>query len=61
MNSKAWYTSKELWLVFLGVANYFLNRWSLPSFEPTPEFYTSLVVVLGVLRAFFTEARIAWK
>jgi len=60
MNKKFW-KSKELWLVSLGLVNYGLNYFSLPSFEPSPEFYAALLLVLGVLRVWFTEAKLSWK
>lgn len=58
MNKKIWYKSKEVWVVGLGILNAVLNHFGLPSFNPTPEFYSSLLVVIGVLRTFFTESRL---
>ena len=54
--TKSIFTSKEIWLVALGILNYILNKLGLPSFDPTPEFYSALLLVLGALRIWWTNA-----
>ena len=58
---KSFLTSKELWLVALAILNIVLNQFGLPSFEPTPEFYGAVLVVVFVLRGWFTKAGIKWS
>ena len=60
-NTKIWYQSKEMWIVMLGILNYLLAKFGLPSFEPTAEFYGSLMVVMGALRAYWTSSRLVWS
>mgnify|MGYP001605022565 CR=1 FL=1 len=56
METKSVFLSKEVWVIFLGVLNVVFNKIGLPSFEPTPEFYTAVLMVIGVLRVWFTKA-----
>ena len=58
---KPFWESRELWVVFLGLVNFGLNRFGLPSFEPTPEFHAALLVVIGGLRAFFTKTAVKFR
>jgi hypothetical protein len=58
---KMWYDSKEIWVAVFGIGNYLLNYFGLPSFEPTPAFYTALITVLGALRLWFTESKLALR
>ena len=61
MKVKAWYTSKEIWVAIFGVVNYFLNWLGWPSFEPTAEFYGALVIVMGAIRAYWTDSKLGWS
>lgn len=61
MNTKPFWTSKELWLVGIGVANYLLNSFGYPSFEPTPEIYTALLVLIAAVRGWLTQSGIRWS
>ena len=59
-SGKRWYESREIWVVVLYLVNFGLNQFGLSPFEPTAEFNAGVVVVLGVLRGWFTSARIEW-
>jgi len=59
MSSIMWYQSKEMWIVIVGIVNYILNQFGLPSFDPTPEFYGALLVIVGAIRLWFTKKPIA--
>ena len=59
--TKPFWTSKELWLVAIGVLNFAFDKIGWPSIEPTPELYASLLVLIGVVRAWFTNAGVRWS
>lgn len=59
--TKVWYTSKEIWVVGLGLLNLLLNWFKLPSIDPSPEFYAAIMLIVGILRTWFTDARLVWK
>ena len=61
MKTKAFWTSKELWLVFLALTNLALNKYGLRSFEPTQEFYGAVLLIIGTLRVWFTDSRLTLK
>ena len=48
-------------MVFLALLNTALNYFGLPSFDPSPEFYGAVLVVVGVLRGFYTNSVLAWS
>lgn len=61
MESKPWYESKELLVLFAGLLNTILNKYGLPSFELTPEFVGALVLVVATFRAFFTKTKVSFR
>ncbi len=61
MESKVFWQSKEIWVVALGVFNYILHFFGLPSFEPSAEFYGALLIVMGALRLWWTSAKLSFK
>jgi len=60
-NSKVWYQSNELLILFGGILNTVLDRFGLPSFELTPEFVGGLLVVVGTLRLFYTKTKLKFS
>lgn len=58
MNNKAFYTSKELWVIGLGLLNQLGSRYGFAAVEPTPELYASILVIVGVIRMFFTNSKL---
>ena len=61
MNTKPAYLSKELWVLGIGLLNMVSNRFGYPSIEPTTELYGAVLVLVGVLRVFFTNSKLTWK
>lgn len=61
METKPFFSSKELYVVFFGILNLAFSKYGLPSIEPSPELYSALLIVMGVLRAFYTEAKLSFK
>ena len=59
--TKVWYTSKEIWVVGLGLLNLAFNYFHLPSIDPSPEFYGAVMLIMGILRTWFTDARLVWR
>ena len=59
MNTKPWFESKELLVLFASFLNAVLNKFSLPSFDLTPEFVGSVILVVATLRAFFTNSKVS--
>lgn len=56
METKSVFLSKEMWVISLGILNYILNQFGLPSFEPTPEFFSALLIIIGTLRVWWTNS-----
>ena len=57
-SNKVFWKSKELWVVFLALLNLGLNKFGLPSFEASEEFWAAIMFVIGVLRSYSTSARL---
>lgn len=61
MEKKFVLTSKEIWVIFLGILNSVLNSYGFPSFEPTPELYTTLLGIIAILRIWFTKSAVTFR
>jgi len=61
MDTKHVSSSKEIWILGIGLLNLALGALSLPSIEPTPEFYGALLIVVAVLRVWFTKTALHFK
>ena len=56
--TKSFYTSKELWVLGLALLNYVGSNYGLAVVEPTPELFASILLIVGVLRVFFTNSKL---
>ena len=61
METKPFYTSKEVWIGVIAILNIVFNLIGLPSIEPTPEFYGALIGLIVAVRVFVTQSKLSLK